>query len=69
MTVVSEEAKGGCLVVVFTAAVGGLICMSSFIAENSCNSRWHREAVARGVAEYDAKTGEWKWTVERKVAE
>lgn len=27
------------------------------------------EAVARGVAGYDVETGEWKWTVERKVTE
>lgn len=66
---VSEEAKGGCLVVILIAAVGGMICLSAFVSENSCNNRWQREAVARGVAEYDAKTGEWKWTVERKVAE
>lgn len=32
--------------------------------------KWSQsEAIARGVAGYDEKTGEWKWLVERKVAE
>lgn len=26
---------------------------------------WHAEAVKRGAAEYDTKTGDWKW-VEKK---
>lgn len=29
-------------------------------------TRWQAECIARGVAEYDAKTGEWKWTVEKE---
>lgn len=65
----SDESKAGCLVVVILAFVGGVICTSTFTTETICNSRWQREAVARGVAEYDSTTGEWKWTVERKVEE
>lgn len=30
---------------------------------------WQRDAISRGVAEYDKITGEWKWTVEKVKAE
>lgn len=46
-----------------------LIGISGFFAGISAGmSSMRNEAVARGVAGYDEQTGEWKWTVERKVA-
>ncbi len=26
-----------------------------------CNKDWHKKLVERGFAEYDSKTGEWRW--------
>lgn len=51
--------------------ITGVACIfcAAFFMEYICESSWRREAIARGVAGYDEQTGEWKWTVERKVAE
>ena len=37
------------------------IIMASMKATDDANHRWQAECVAGGVAEYDTKTGEWKW--------
>ena len=47
--------------------VASLVWLASFgITLCVCQSVWQAECVARGVAEYDAKTGEWKWKVEKE---
>jgi hypothetical protein len=71
---VSRNDQWGCLAIVVFAAmvalgVGMAVSVDVAKARSSETAKWQREAVARGVAEYDSTTGEWKWTVERKVAE
>ena len=42
-----------------------VICLMSFgaycIGVDSCERVMQQEAIEHGYAEYDAKTGEWKW--------
>lgn len=42
--------------------VGAFVAV--WIAIPIANGSWKSSAVSRGVAAYDAQTGEWKWTVE-----
>lgn len=44
-----------------------LSCVLLFVLATP-DRTWHAEAVKRGAAEYDTKTGEWKW-IEKKEAE
>lgn len=50
-----------CYLIVMTI----VICVVSFGAYcngvDSCERVMQQEAIERGYAEYDAKTGEWKW--------
>lgn len=51
---------GGSFVAGFIVA-GTVGLMAFGISICVIQSTWQAECVARGVAEYDAKTGEWKW--------
>jgi len=39
----------------------GVIIKTALIISGATNDAWKRDAVDRGHAEYDAKTGEWQW--------
>lgn len=63
----SEDAKavfGLVIIVAILSLISGV-----GVGQGLTSSCWKSEAVARGVAGYDEKTGEWKWTVERKVSD
>jgi len=50
------------LLIVAGVLIGGTV--SFFITGLWQLDRFQTECVKRGVAAYDAQTGEWKWTVE-----
>ena len=47
-----------------------LICVC-WLATGYCKARdnYHKEAIDRGVAAYNARTGVWEWTVEKTAPE
>ena len=49
--------------------IGGLLCGSAIgwaVGSRYGDMQWQQAAVRRGVAEYDSKTGLWRWSgVER----
>lgn len=42
----------------FAGIIAGLMLSMAFMTPNAI---WHRQAVERGYAEHDSKTGKWKW--------
>lgn len=63
----SDDGRAFMIVMVFAVLMSAIV--SAGITTSYDERHWQSEAIARGVAGYDEKTGEWKWTVERKVAE
>ncbi len=53
-------------VVGFIIGAGIFGFTAASIATGVCNKGWQSECISRGVAEYDAKTAQFKWLVEPK---
>lgn len=62
-----ENDFGIITVIVFVSLA--VVALASLVVNGSAAHHYRTEAINRGYAEHDAKTGEWRWVEPKEIAE